>query len=139
LDSIQEKVGGEKLWEYIMYRLQLTEFKTRFNLTKVIEMPTTEMLRPQPVKDVLRRVDNYIDKITERRWKQILIEQESAKELPEKRKKEIEIEEELVDIITDAEQDDKGMQKIVTKFAELIQPSALPEPDDYIDSGPNQK
>jgi hypothetical protein len=25
LDSIQEKVGGEKLWEYIMYRLQLPE------------------------------------------------------------------------------------------------------------------
>jgi hypothetical protein len=139
LDSIQEKVGGEKLWEYIMYRLQLPQFNTRFNLTKVIEMPTTEMLRPQPVKDVLRRVDNYIDKITERRREQTLIELESAKELPEKTRKEIEIEEELAGKITDAEQDDKGMQKIVTKFAELLQPSALPEPDDYIDSGPNQK
>ena len=65
LDSIQEKVGGEKLWEYIMYRLQLPQFNTGFNLTKVIEMPTTEILRPQPVKDVLRRVDSYINKVTE--------------------------------------------------------------------------
>jgi hypothetical protein len=58
-------------------------------------MPTTEMLRPHPVKDVLRRVDNYIDKISERRREQILIELESTKELPEKTRKEIEIEEEL--------------------------------------------
>lgn len=63
LDSILEKVGGEKLWEYIMYRLQLPEFNTKFDLTKVIELPTTEKLRPQLVKDVLRqRVDSYIEK-----------------------------------------------------------------------------
>ena len=131
LDSIQEKIGGEKLWEYIMYRLQLPEFNTGFNLTKVIEMPTTEEFRPQPVKDVLRRVDSYIAKVIELREKQILTELENAKELPEKRKKETEIEEELADKITDAERDDKGMQKIVTKFAELLQPGALPEPEDY--------
>jgi hypothetical protein len=140
LDSIQEKVGGEKLWEYIMYRLQLPRFNTGFNLTKVIEMPTTEMLRPQPVKDVLRRVDSYITKVTELQEEQILIELQSAKELPEKTKKEIEIEEELVDRITDAEGDDKGLKKIVTKFVELLQPGTLPEPDDYVvDSGSNQK
>lgn len=139
LDSILEKVGGAKLWEYIMYRLQLPQFNTRFNLTKIIGMPTTEMLRPQPVKDVLQRVDNYINKITENRWTQILTKLESAKELPEKTKKEIEIEEELAGKIADAERNDKGMQKIVTKFAELLQLGALPEPDYYVDSGPNQK
>jgi len=137
LDSIQRVVGWEKLWEYIMYHLQLPEFNTVFNLTKVIEMPTTEKLRPQPVKDVLQRVDNYIAKVTELREEQILTELKNAKELPEKIKKEIEIEEELAGIITAAEQDDKGMQKIVTKFAELLQPGALPEPDDYVDSSPN--
>jgi len=130
LDSIQEKIGGEKLWEYIMYRLQLPEFNTGFNLTKVIEMPTTEEFRPQPVKDVLRRVDNYIAKVTELREEQILAELESAKELPEKRKKEIEIEEELVGKIADAERDDKGIQKVITRFAELLQPSVLPAPED---------
>jgi hypothetical protein len=139
LDSIQEKVGGEKLWEYIMYRLQLPEFNTRFNLTKVIEMPTTEKLRPQTVKDVLRRVDNYIAKVIKLREKQILAELENAKELPEKTKKEIEIEEELAGKITDAERDDKGLQKIITKFAELLQPGALPEPDNYVDSSLNPK
>ena len=137
LDSIQRVVGWEKLWEYIMYHLQLPEFNTVFNLTKVIEMPTTEKLRPQPVKDVLQRVDNYIAKVTELREEQILTELKNAKELPEKIKKEIEIEEELAGIITAAEQDDKGLQKIVTKFAELLQPGALPEPDDYVDSSPN--
>jgi hypothetical protein len=137
LDSIQRVVGWEKLWEYIMYRLQLPEFNTGFNLTKVIEMPTTEELRPQIIKDVLRRADSYIDKITESQWEQILIELESAKELPEKRKKEIEIEQELAGKILDAERDDKGLQKIVTKFAELLQPGALPEPHDYVDSSPN--
>ena len=137
LDSIQRVVGWEKLWEYIMYRLQLHEFNTGFNLTKVTEMPTAEKLRPQPVKDVLQRVDNYIAKVTELREEQILTELKNAKELPEKIKKEIEIEEELAGIITAAEQDDKGLQKIVTKFAELLQPGALPEPDDYVDSSPN--
>ena len=139
MDSIQEKVGGEKLWEYIMYRLQLPEFNTGFNLTKVIEMPKTEQLRPQPIKDVLRRVDNYIDKITENRREQILVELKSAKALPEKTKKEVEIEEELACKITDAEQDDKGLQKIVRIFAELLQPGALPEPDDYVGPSLNPK
>ena len=122
-----------------MYRLQSPEFNTRFNLTKIIEMPTTEMLRPRPIKDVLRRVDSYITKVTELQEEQILIELQSAKELPEKTKKENEIEEELVDKITDAEQDDKGLKKIVAKFTELLRPGALPEPDDYADSDPNQK
>jgi hypothetical protein len=126
LDSIQEKVGGEKLWEYIMYRLQLPEFNTKFDLTKVIEIPTTEKLRPQPVKDVLQRVDNHIDKITEQRRSQIMIEQKNADRLTEKIKKEIEIEEELNGKIRAAEQDDKGLQKIITKFAELLQQDALP-------------
>jgi hypothetical protein len=129
LDSIQEKVGGEKLWEYIMYRLQLPEFNTKFDLTKVIEIPTTEKLRPQPVKDVLQRVDNYIDRITEPQRSQIMIEQKKAKELPEKIKKEIEIEEELAGIIAAAERDDKGLQKIITKFAELLQQDDLSSMD----------
>jgi hypothetical protein len=137
LDSIQRVVGWEKLWEYIMYRLQLPEFYTGFDLTKVIEMPATEEIRPQIIKDVLRRVDSYIDKITESRWEQILIELQSAKELPEKIKKEIDIEQELAGKILDAERDDKGLQKIVSKFAELLQPGTLPEPDDYVDSSPN--
>jgi hypothetical protein len=119
-----------------MYRLQLPEFNTRFNLTKIIEMPTTEMLRPQPIKDVLQRVDSYITKVIELQEEQILIELQNAKELPEKTKKEIEIEEELVHKITNAEEDDKGLKKIVEKFAELLRPGALP--DDYVNSGRNQ-
>jgi hypothetical protein len=126
LDSIQEKVGGEKLWEYIMYRLHLPEFNTKFDLTKVIEMPTAEKLRPQPVKDVLQRVDSHTDKIIEQRKSRIMIELQNAEELPERIKKEIEIEKELASKITAAEQDDKGLQKIVTKFSELLQPDALP-------------
>ena len=126
LDSIQEKVGGEKLWEYIMYRLQLPEFDTKFDLTKVIEMPTTEKLRPQLVKDVLQHVDSHIDKITEQRRNQMMIEQKNAKKLPEKIKKEIEIEQELAGIIAAAEQDDRGLQKIITKFSKLLQPDPLP-------------
>jgi hypothetical protein len=126
LDSILEKVGGEKLWEYIMYRLQLPEFNTKFDLTKVIEMPTTEKLRSQPVKDVLQCVDNYFDKIIEQPRNKILTELKNAEKLPEKRKKEIEIEEELSSKITAAERDDKGLRKIVTKFSKLLQPNALP-------------
>ena len=126
LDSIQEKVGGEKLCEYIMYRLQLPEFNTKFDLTKVIEIPTAEKLRPQPVKDVLQRVDSHIDKIIEQRKSRIMIELQNAEELPEKIKKEIEIKKELAGKITAAEQDDKGLQKIVTKFSELLRPDALP-------------
>jgi hypothetical protein len=129
LDSIQEKVGGEKLWEYIMYRLQLPEFNTKFDLTKVIEFPTAEMIRSQPVKDVLQRVDSHIDKITEQRRKQIMIELKNAKELPEKIKKEIEIEEELKSKIRAAEQDDKGLQKIVLKFTEWLQQNVLSNMD----------
>ncbi|HEU4443170.1 MAG TPA: hypothetical protein VFR94_00690 [Nitrososphaeraceae archaeon] len=134
LDSIQEKVGGEKLWEYIMYRLQLPEFSTGFNLTKVIEMPTTGKLRPQQVKDVLQHVDSYIEKLTENRRKEIQTELESSMELPEKRRKEIEIEEKLVDKIEDAEQKDKGLRTIVTRFTELLRPGILPRSDDYASS-----
>ena len=50
----------------------------------------------------------------------------NAKELTEKTKMEIEIEEELAGKIAAAERDDKGLRKIVTKFSKLLQPDALP-------------
>src|SRR5919112_1073176 len=80
LDSIQEKVGGEKLWEYIMYRLQLPEFNTKFDLTKVIEIPTAEKLRPQPVKDALALIDSYLAKVIEKREAKILQKLENVKD-----------------------------------------------------------
>jgi hypothetical protein len=73
----------------------------------------------------LQYVDNHIDRIIEQPRNQILTELKNAEKLPEKRKKEIEIEEELSSKITAAERDDKGLQEIVTKFAELLQQNAF--------------
>ncbi|HKG88043.1 MAG TPA: hypothetical protein VKA95_06925 [Nitrososphaeraceae archaeon] len=129
LDSIQEKVGGEKLWEYIMYRLQLPEYRTVFNLTKVIEMPRTENLRPQVVKDAIAQLDEYTIKVIEHREDIIFNQLKNANKLAKVTKKEIEIEEKLTEKVEDAAKSDEGMKTIITKFQELK--DVLPEPNDY--------
>ena len=128
LDSIQRVVGWEKLWEYIMYRLQLPEFNTGFNVAKVIEMPTTESLYPEPIKDVLQHIGNYVTKITESKEEQILSELENVKKLPEISKKENEIEQTLNGEITEASRDDEGMKTIIALFKAMLKPGVLPEP-----------
>src|SRR5215207_9436417 len=110
LDSIQEKVGGEKLWEYIMYRLQLPEYRTVFNLTKVIEMPRTENLRPQVVKDAIAQLDEYTIKVIEHREDIIFNQLKNANKLAKVTKKEIEIEEKLTEKVEDAAKSDEGMK-----------------------------
>lgn len=132
LDSIQAKVGTKGLWDYIMYRLQLPEFSPEgFNLNKVVEMPETRHLYPEAVKNVLRHLDNYIGKVIEPDEKQIQDELEHVRELTVTKTKEKEIEEKLGDIVAEAEEDDEGMQTIVSKFTELMQPGVLPtKPDE---------
>lgn len=129
LDNVQQKVGAAKLWEYIMYRLQLPEFNERFNVAKVIEMPTTDHLRPQVVKDALVRLDNYLAKITEDREEQILKGLESTEKLVPISEKENEIEQELSGKVAKAGEYDEGIKTIITKFRELLE--VLPRPEDY--------
>lgn len=129
LDNVQQKIGAAKLWEYIMYRLQLPEFNVRFNVAKVIEMPTADHLRPQVVKDALVRVDNYLAKITEDREEQILKELESIEKLVPISEKKNEIEQELSGNLAKAGQYDDGVKTIITKFRELL--DVLPKPEDY--------
>jgi hypothetical protein len=131
LDSIQEKTNAEKLWEYVTYRLQLPEFNTGFNLTNVIEMPTTRELLPQPVKAVLGRIESYVAKVIERPEEEIQTELEKVEELTEISKKNIEIVDKLASKVAEAEQDDEGMKMITAKFEELLGDGVLPEPDDY--------
>jgi hypothetical protein len=137
LDNVQQEVGATKLWEYVMYRLQLPEFNSSFDITKVIQMPKTENLRPQIVKDVLTLVDNYIVRIIESREVQILSELEKLKELVEISKKENDIEEELKGKITKSTKDDEGMKTIVNKFKELLIYGVLPTPEVYKDPASN--
>jgi hypothetical protein len=129
LDNIQQKVGAAKLWEYIMYRLQLPVFNVRFNVAKVIEMPTADHLRPQVVKDALVRVDNYLAKITEDREEQILKDLESIEKLVPISEKKNEIEQELSGKVEKAGQYDDGVKTIITKFWKLLE--VLPRPGDY--------
>jgi hypothetical protein len=129
LDNVQQKVGAAKLWEYIMYRLQLPEFNQRFNVAKVIEMPTADHLRPQVVKIALVRVDNYLAKITEDMEEQILKDLECIDKLVPISEKKNEIEQELSGKVEKAGQYDDGVKTIITKFQELLE--VLPKPEDY--------
>lgn len=130
LDSIQQEVGAESLWEYIMYRLQLPVFNTGFNLTKVIEMPRTENLRPQVVKDVLAQVDEYLIKVIEHREDLINEQLEKAMKLVDIIKKGIQVEEKLIDKVNVTAEKDDGMKTIIAKFQELSK-DVLPKPEDY--------
>jgi hypothetical protein len=131
LDSIQAKVGTKGLWEYVMHRLQLSEFSPQgFNLNKVIEMPETRYLYPEAIKNVLRRLDNYIGKVIEHCEEQIQDELEHVRELTKIKIKEKEVEEKLGDIVAEAEEDDEGMRIIVSRFTELMRPGVLPTKSD---------
>ena len=129
IDNIQQKVGAEKIWEYIMYRLQLPEFNKGFDYAKVIEMPQTENLRPKIVKNVMKSVDTYLAVVTEKRNEEIVKELENTKKLIEKSKKENEIEVELTDKVSRAEEYDDGIKTIIAKFKEII--PILPKPESY--------
>jgi hypothetical protein len=135
LDSIQQEVGAGKLWEYIVYRLQLPEFNTGFDLTKVIERPTTESLRPQEVKDALALIDSYLAKVIEKREAKILQKLENVKELVEIPQKQKEIEEELSNKIAKAAQYDKGVMTIISKFQGLLVNCDLPKPEECQSDG----
>ena len=130
LDSIQEKVGAEKLWEYIMYRLQLPDFNLGFDYTKVIEMPPTQELRPEIIKRILTAVDAYLAKITEKKEEAIEKKLAKSKKLIEIVEKQNEIQNELLDRIEKVrEREDKGLLTIITGFKELL--PSLPKPDNY--------
>jgi hypothetical protein len=135
LDSIQEKVGAEKLWEYIMYRLQLPQFNVGFDYTKVVEMPPTEDLRPQVVKDSLAEIDAYLAKITEKKEEKIQERLETSKKLLEIVEAQNKIESKLLDKVEKArERKDEGLLAIIAKFEELKphlpKPESYQEPDD---------
>jgi hypothetical protein len=95
LDSIQQAVGGEKLWEYIMYRLQLPEYNTVFDNTKVVQMPETKDLYPQEVQDALAKLDGYITNVTSCRQNIIFNQLKKSKKLVDVIDMELKVEEKL--------------------------------------------
>jgi hypothetical protein len=131
LDSIQEKVGGEKFWEYIMYRLQLPRYNTVFDLTKAIEMPKTESLRPKAVKDAIAKIDDYIVKVTGIREGVIIGQLEESKKLVDITKMEIKIENKLIEKVDESSKNDEGMKTIIEQFQKLSEEDIIPNPDDY--------
>ena len=94
-----------------MYRLQLPGFDTRFDLTKVMEMPTTEETPASAGQRCFATCRQLHYQKTNSRRNQMLVELKNAKRLPEKIKKENEIEEELVGEIIEADNMTKGCKK----------------------------
>jgi hypothetical protein len=147
LDSIVEKVGGEGLWEYIIYQAQLSEFSPdRFNLGKVIDLPDNERFYPEIVNKFKAKVDAWKNK-------QLRVVDDYLKDLLESRKREIEddlenhdlvrindknneIEEDLKTVI-ETNKDSDQRQEIETKFEKLI--DAIDTLDEIQGIGPDDK
>ena len=131
LDSIVERVGGQGLWEFIIYQAQLPEFSPNgFNLGKVIELPDDERYYPEIADRFrakvdawknkhLKAVDDYLGNLLESRKEEIEHELESH-ELVKINDKENEIKEDLKAVV----ENDKGSDerhKIETRFEKLLE------------------
>jgi hypothetical protein len=68
LDSIQEKVGAEGIWKYIMYQLERPEFSPNgFDITRALNIQDdiiseNRKLYPEVVRNFLQYLDSYIEK-----------------------------------------------------------------------------
>jgi hypothetical protein len=147
LDSIVERVGGEGLWEYIVYRAQLPEFSPNdFNLGKVIELPEDETFYPEIAirfkakveawkNKHLRAVDDYLENLLESRREEIEDELESH-ELAKIKDKRNQIEEDLKAVVEN-DKDSDERQEIEAKFEKLL--DILDTLDDQLGIDPDDK
>ena len=138
LDSIVEKVGAEALWEYILYRIQLSELTpNKFNIGKVViireiddnifyweKVNRFEITYDAWKQKQLEVVKDYLIGLLEDRRNEIEDELESH-ELVKSKDKEDEIEEELKSIVE--ADNSKKRQRIDAHFEKLLEPGMLPE------------
>jgi|GEM_PF-1234768 len=70
LDSVHSEVGGEGLWNYIIYQIETLPKKGR-DYTKVIEKPELLHLYPEVVSELLDYFSNFFDGLIEEEYAKI--------------------------------------------------------------------
>ena len=70
IDAILAQVGGEGLWKYLMH--QITTISPIRNYTPIIEQPEIEALYPADIRLALANVQDFVNRLVEDRWEQIL-------------------------------------------------------------------
>jgi hypothetical protein len=112
IDAILAEVGAEGLWKYIMHKVE--ELKP-FDLTKSVNMPSSELLYPKEVSEFLSFLNKYTKDVTKTERGEIEDDLSSASELCDIKEKEKEIIESLTDIVAE----DEGMKHIVLKLSDV--------------------
>jgi hypothetical protein len=111
IDAILAKADG--LWKYITHKLKEL---APFDLTKAIDMPSTDDLYSSEVIGMLSYFNEYKDKILKDENQQIKQELEQVSELTDIKAKQDEIQQRLRAIIAKA----PGMQHLQQKLGELL-------------------
>jgi hypothetical protein len=133
LDSVAQKVGGEGLWKYIIYRVKLFAKPDGLDYRNVIGKPASETLYPTEVIDFLSHLHGYTNNITKTNWKKIKEELATVPEIIYVEAKNTEIHEKLSPIVAK----DPEMQFIVKELERLRELLSKIKIDNYDDIDEN--
>ena len=114
IDSIVAAVGGERLWEFIVYKLEKL-FPTR-NYNRVISLPSTYDIYPDMIQKFLSHLAFVSETVTQDEEDKILSELGNVKGFIDVKEKKLEIEDRLRNKLAN----NKDMQDIALKLAEII-------------------
>jgi hypothetical protein len=123
LDSIIQKVGPEVFWKYIVYQLE-TEFPNPRDYREIVPEPEPEDYYPDKINEFLEYIAKYTKQVYTQKWEEIKESQlKEVKGLLHVDNKKDEIDESLRHIV---QEEDKSIQKIITKLEELRESGELP-------------
>ena len=115
IDSIVAKVGGAKLWEFIIYKLKKLFLKRNYN--RVISMPEMSTIYSDTIQKFLDYLEEVAQSATDEEQKLIDSELESVEgfieNVEDKR-------EEIISRLKDVLANDADMQEISSKLYEMI-------------------
>lgn len=119
IDAVLAKVGGERLWEYVMHKL-IQLFPNR-NYNRAISMPAVETLYPEPLQRLLSKANAYVSNVVNAEEDAIRKELENVEGMIDVNEKKEEIHKRLQEKVDS----DKELKTIVKKAEELIESTAL--------------
>ncbi len=123
LDSIQQLIGAEVFWKFVMYRLEElakkedTEKGFNYIDSEVIKRPESDKIYPEVIVKLLEKLENYAQDITKDTWDEIAEPLKDTKELVSIEQQDIDNITALTDVVTQ----DKIMQEtVIPKVQKLL-------------------
>jgi uncharacterized protein DUF2399 len=118
IDAVLSQVGGERLWEFIQYKLIKLHLTRDYN--RAIEMPAVKMLYPKPIQDMMVIIHEHISKSIEDKTQEIMESLSTTEGMINVKDKDQEIQDELQKVVANDE-DTKKIVSVIEKVLEDLE------------------